>query len=64
MNEVAEAATRCWWDEQHPGWMILTLGNRHFETLEQIVQVGCFPVLSILRHARLQLCREDEKDND
>ena len=39
VNEVADAATRCWWDEQHPGWMIFTLGNRHFETLEQIVQV-------------------------
>ncbi len=39
VNEVAEAATRCWWDEQHPGWMIFTLGNRHFETLDQIVQV-------------------------
>ncbi|KAK9918510.1 hypothetical protein WJX75_004610 [Coccomyxa subellipsoidea] len=38
VNEVADAATRCWWDEQHPGWMIFTLGNRHFETLEQIVQ--------------------------
>ncbi|CAL8469005.1 g8546 [Coccomyxa elongata] len=38
VNEVADAATRCWWDEQHPGWMIFTLGNRHFETLDQIVQ--------------------------
>lgn len=39
VNDVAEVATKSWWDEQHPGWMIFTLGNRHFETLDQIVQV-------------------------
>ena len=37
--EIAEAAFECWWQEQHPGWMIFTLGNNHFESLDQIIKV-------------------------
>ena len=33
-----EQAMRLWWEDFHPGWMIFTLGNRHFETLNQIIQ--------------------------
>ena len=29
---------RLWWENSHPGWMIFTLGNQHFETLNQIIQ--------------------------
>ncbi len=29
---------RLWWEDYHPGWMIFTLGNQHFETLNQIIQ--------------------------
>ncbi len=29
---------RLWWEDYHPGWMIFTLGNQHFETLGQIIQ--------------------------
>ena len=36
---VCEAAVACWWEDSHPGWMIFTLGNQHFETLDQIIQV-------------------------
>ena len=36
---VCEAAVQCWWEDSHPGWMIFTLGNQHFETLDQIIQV-------------------------
>ncbi|CAL5224107.1 g6738 [Coccomyxa viridis] len=36
--EIAEAAFECWWQEQHPGWMIFTLGNNHFESLDQIIK--------------------------
>lgn len=35
---VCEAAVQCWWEESHPGWMIFTLGNQHFESLDQIIQ--------------------------
>ncbi|KAK9825886.1 hypothetical protein WJX81_001066 [Elliptochloris bilobata] len=35
---VCEAAVQCWWEDSHPGWMIFTLGNQHFETLDQIIQ--------------------------
>ena len=38
--EIAEAAFECWWQEQHPGWMIFTLGNNHFESLDQIIKVS------------------------
>lgn len=31
-------AVRCWWSDNHEGWMIFTLGNRHFQTLEEIIQ--------------------------
>ncbi|MCJ1461804.1 hypothetical protein MMC07_000403 [Pseudocyphellaria aurata] len=31
-------AVKCWWSENHEGWMIFTLGNRHFQTLEEIIQ--------------------------
>lgn len=31
-------AMRLWWEDYHPGWMIFTLGNQHFETLNQIIQ--------------------------
>ena len=37
---TCEQAIRCWWEDAHPGWMIFTLGNKHFETLDQIIQVG------------------------
>ena len=37
--EIAEAAFECWWQDQHPGWMIFTLGNNHFESLDQIIKV-------------------------
>ncbi|DBA98922.1 hypothetical protein WJX77_006198 [Trebouxia sp. C0004] len=33
-----EQAMRLWWEDYHPGWMIFTLGNQHFETLNQIIQ--------------------------
>lgn len=33
-----EQAMRLWWEDFHPGWMIFTLGNQHFETLNQIIQ--------------------------
>lgn len=36
---MCEAAVQCWWEDSHPGWMIFTLGNQHFETLDQIIQV-------------------------
>ena len=36
---VCDAAVQCWWEDSHPGWMIFTLGNQHFETLDQIIQV-------------------------
>jgi hypothetical protein len=36
---TCEEALRCWWMDSHPGWMIFTLGNQHFETLDQIIQV-------------------------
>ncbi|CAK0731822.1 hypothetical protein CVIRNUC_000047 [Coccomyxa viridis] len=36
--EIAEAAFECWWQDQHPGWMIFTLGNNHFESLDQIIK--------------------------
>ena len=39
VSEIAEAAFECWWQDQHPGWMIFTLGNNHFESLDQIIKV-------------------------
>lgn len=33
-----EQAMRLWWEDFHPGWMIFTLGNQHFDTLNQIIQ--------------------------
>lgn len=33
-----EQAMKLWWEDFHPGWMIFTLGNQHFETLHQIIQ--------------------------
>jgi len=38
VSEIAEAAFECWWQDQHPGWMIFTLGNNHFESLDQIIK--------------------------
>lgn len=38
VSETAEAAFECWWQDQHPGWMIFTLGNNHFESLDQIIK--------------------------
>ncbi len=43
--EIAEAAFECWWQDQHPGWMIFTLGNNHFESLDQIIKVPLQPVM-------------------
>ena len=36
---VCEAAVQCWWEDTHPGWMIFTLGNQHFQSLDEIIQV-------------------------
>jgi hypothetical protein len=36
---VAEAATRCWWQDSHPGWMIFTLGTQHFQALDPVLRV-------------------------
>ena len=38
MQASCEHAMRLWWEDFHPGWMIFTLGNRHFETLNQVIQ--------------------------
>ncbi len=35
---VCEAAVQCWWEDTHPGWMIFTLGNQHFQSLDEIIQ--------------------------
>lgn len=40
MQETCDQAIQNWWQPAHPGWMIFTLNNRHFETLDQIIQVG------------------------
>ncbi len=32
-------ATAGWWEDGHPGWMIFTLGGRHFDNLDDIIQV-------------------------
>ena len=47
-----EQAMRLWWEDYHPGWMIFTLGNQHFETLHQIIQ---YSQSSIIKGA-LQVC--------
>jgi hypothetical protein len=39
VQQIAEIATRCWWEPQHPGWMIFTLGNQHFQTMDHILKV-------------------------
>lgn len=42
-REAAAATTRrataAWWQDGHPGWMIFTLGGRHFDNLDDITQV-------------------------
>lgn len=42
-RDVAAATTRrataAWWQDGHPGWMIFTLGGRHFSALDEIIQV-------------------------
>ena len=43
--EIAEAAFECWWQDQHPGWMIFTLGNNHFESLDQIIKVHVHSII-------------------
>ncbi len=35
---MCEAAVQCWWEDTHPGWMIFTLGNQHFQSLDEIIQ--------------------------
>ena len=39
MNSACQQAMRCWWEDGHPGWMIFTLGNQHFERLDDIIAV-------------------------
>jgi len=39
VNSACQQAMRCWWEDGHPGWMIFTLGNQHFERLDDIIAV-------------------------
>ena len=39
VNTACQQAMRCWWEDGHPGWMIFTLGNQHFERLDDIIAV-------------------------
>ena len=39
VNSACQQAMRCWWEDGHPGWMIFTLGNQHFERLDDIIGV-------------------------
>lgn len=40
---IATRAASSWWAPGHPGWMIFTLGGRHFDSLEEVMQVpGCW----------------------
>ncbi|KAK9803940.1 hypothetical protein WJX72_006604 [[Myrmecia] bisecta] len=43
VHGTCQQAVRLWWEDSHPGWMIFTLGSKHFETLEQIIQAGVGP---------------------
>ena len=36
---MAGRAARAWWAPRHPGWMILTLGGRHFSSLDEVMLV-------------------------
>lgn len=45
---MAEAATRCWWEDSHPGWMIFTLGNQHFQHLDHVLRVRTLSIPSTL----------------
>ncbi len=36
---MAGRAARAWWAPRHPGWMILTLGGRHFDSLDEVMLV-------------------------
>ncbi len=45
VSEIAEAAFECWWQDQHPGWMIFTLGNNHFESLDQIIKACIYSIM-------------------
>ncbi|KAK9803793.1 hypothetical protein WJX73_009593 [Symbiochloris irregularis] len=38
VRTTVQQAVRCWWSDNHEGWMIFTLGGRHFQTLEEIIQ--------------------------
>lgn len=42
---TCEYAIRCWWEDAHPGWMIFTLGNQHFETLDEIIKASSCTLL-------------------
>ena len=39
VQATTERALESWWEEGHPGWMIFSLGTKHFETLDEIIQV-------------------------
>ena len=36
---VAAQAAHAWWAPGHPGWMIFTLEGRHFDSLDEAIQV-------------------------
>lgn len=39
-QSVCDQAVECWWEDDHPGWAIFSLGGQHFETLGQIIAFG------------------------
>ena len=39
-QSVCDEAVECWWEDQHPEWMIFSMGGQHFETLGQIIAFG------------------------
>lgn len=39
VQATTERGLESWWEEGHPGWMIFSLGTKHFETLDEIIRV-------------------------
>ena len=54
VNTACQQAMRCWWEDGHPGWMIFTLGNQHFERLDDIIAVR--PVSALLSGLGSRMC--------